>query len=269
MVLEKLESSYLDEYNKLDPYAQELRDSNPGSDVVIQISKVALEEGKRRFLRMYVCFQALKNGFKAGLSPFIGLDGTFLKGKCQGMLQSSLDLKEGEGVTFISDIQKIWHSDEMKKLLWWSAWSTYEEEFKDMLRRLGEVFEDYVKDLLKYPSSSWCRAYLDTQYKNPMVDNNFTESFNSWIRQQPIVKMLETIRVKVMTLLKDHENEVSSWKDDYIPYTMELYNDYKEIAQDCTTFFNREGGYEVSQGSDRHIVILELQTCTSRIWDFF
>ncbi|XP_019231640.1 PREDICTED: uncharacterized protein LOC109212442 [Nicotiana attenuata] len=64
MVLEKLEGSYLDEYNKLE----------------------AMEEGKRRFLRMYVSFQALKSGFKAGLRPFIGLDGTFLKGKCKGML---------------------------------------------------------------------------------------------------------------------------------------------------------------------------------------
>nr|XP_018628586.1 uncharacterized protein LOC108946273 [Nicotiana tomentosiformis] len=105
-----------------------------------------------------------------------------------------------------------------------------------------------------------------------MVDNNFTESFNSWIleaRQQPIVKMLETIRVRVITLLKDHGDEVSSWKDDYNPYVMVLYNDYREMSQDCTSFFNRERGYEVSQGSDRHTVILELQKCTCRIWDLF
>ncbi|OIS97642.1 hypothetical protein A4A49_62501, partial [Nicotiana attenuata] len=49
MVLEKLEGSYLDEYNKLEAYAQELRETNPGTDVVIQISKDAMEEGKRRF----------------------------------------------------------------------------------------------------------------------------------------------------------------------------------------------------------------------------
>ncbi|OIS96545.1 hypothetical protein A4A49_60768, partial [Nicotiana attenuata] len=77
MILEKLEGSYLDEYNKLEAYAQELRETNPGTDVVIQISKDVMEEGKRRFFRMYVCFQALKSGFKAGLRPFIGLDGTF------------------------------------------------------------------------------------------------------------------------------------------------------------------------------------------------
>ncbi|XP_019239579.1 PREDICTED: uncharacterized protein LOC109219571 [Nicotiana attenuata] len=263
MVLEKLEGSYLDEYNKLEAYAQELRETNPGTDMVIQISKDAMEEGKRRFLRMYVCFQALKSGFKAGLRPFIGLDGTFLKGKCKGMLlvtvaqdsckhvyplawavvdketkrtwqwfmenlKASLDLNDGEGYTFMSDMQKglldavrnvcpqsyhrycarhieanwskKWNTDEMKKLMWWCFWSTYEEEFKDMLKQLGEVSEDAVRDLLNYPPVTWCRAYFDTQCKNPMVDNNFTESFNSWIleaRHKPIVKMLEDIRVKV------------------------------------------------------------------------
>jgi len=84
----------------------------------------------------------LKSGWKAGLRPLIGLDGTFLKGKCKGillvamaqdsakhfyplvwavvdketnrtwkwfmeLLRSSLELREGEGVTFISDMQKV------------------------------------------------------------------------------------------------------------------------------------------------------------------
>nr|XP_016487881.1 PREDICTED: uncharacterized protein LOC107807940 [Nicotiana tabacum] len=86
MVLESLDGSFSDEYNKLEAYATELRDSNPGSDVVINLSKNALEEGRRRFLRMYICFQALKMGFKRGLRLFIGLDGTFLKGKAKGQL---------------------------------------------------------------------------------------------------------------------------------------------------------------------------------------
>ncbi|XP_059315684.1 uncharacterized protein LOC132066380 [Lycium ferocissimum] len=86
IVLEKLDGSYIDDFNRLEAYAQELRDSNPGTDVMINISKKALEQGKRRFLRMYVCFQALKSGWRGGLRPFIGLDGTFLKGKCRGIL---------------------------------------------------------------------------------------------------------------------------------------------------------------------------------------
>ncbi|KAF3651238.1 hypothetical protein FXO38_16706 [Capsicum annuum] len=74
------EGSFIDEYNKLEAYAQEIRRSNPKSDVVINISKDALAKGKRQFLRMYLCFDALEKGWKYGLRPLIGVDGTFLKG---------------------------------------------------------------------------------------------------------------------------------------------------------------------------------------------
>lgn len=91
LVLEKLDGSYVDDFNKLEGYAQELRDSNPGTDVIINISKEALlEHGQRKFLRMYICIQALKSGWRAGLRPFIGLDGTFLRGKFKGILLVAL-----------------------------------------------------------------------------------------------------------------------------------------------------------------------------------
>nr|XP_033510632.1 uncharacterized protein LOC117275465 [Nicotiana tomentosiformis] len=99
------------------------------------------QKKKKRFLRMYICFQALKTGWKAGLRPLIWLDGIFLKGKCKGillvakaqdsvkhfyplawavvdketnrtwkwfmeLLRNSLDLEDGEEVTFISNMQK-------------------------------------------------------------------------------------------------------------------------------------------------------------------
>lgn len=86
-----------------------------------------------------MCIQALKNGWKGGLRPFIGLDGTFLKGKCKrillvalgqdsvkhfyplagqwwtekhlkhgnDLLRNFLDLTDGEGLTFMFDMLKV------------------------------------------------------------------------------------------------------------------------------------------------------------------
>ncbi|PHT46519.1 SNF1-related protein kinase regulatory subunit beta-3 [Capsicum baccatum] len=48
IILEKLDGSFIDDFNKLEAYAQELRDTNPESDVVINISKDALEQGNER-----------------------------------------------------------------------------------------------------------------------------------------------------------------------------------------------------------------------------
>ncbi|WMV42662.1 hypothetical protein MTR67_036047 [Solanum verrucosum] len=84
MILEDMEGSFCDDYKKLVGYANVLKESNPGTDVVLKVSKNTV--GKRNFLRMYICFEALKNGFKNVLRPFIGLDGTFLKGKVKGQL---------------------------------------------------------------------------------------------------------------------------------------------------------------------------------------
>lgn len=86
LILEKLDSILTDDYNRLKAYANELRVSNPRSDIVINLSKDALDQGKRKFLRMYTCFQALKMDFREELRPFIGLDSTFLKGKVKGQL---------------------------------------------------------------------------------------------------------------------------------------------------------------------------------------
>ncbi|KAK6786380.1 hypothetical protein RDI58_014905 [Solanum bulbocastanum] len=71
-ILESLEGSFVDSYNKLEGYATELRSCNPESDIVIDLSKEALSNGKRKFLRMYMCFKAMKLRFKSGLRPLIG-----------------------------------------------------------------------------------------------------------------------------------------------------------------------------------------------------
>lgn len=77
MALQKQEGNFVDHYKKLEAYSQEIGNSNHGSDVIINISKEELLAGKRRFLRMYIYFYALKQGWKNGLRPFVGLDETF------------------------------------------------------------------------------------------------------------------------------------------------------------------------------------------------
>ncbi|XP_019266946.1 PREDICTED: uncharacterized protein LOC109244333 [Nicotiana attenuata] len=210
----------------------------------------------------------------------------------------SLNLKDGTSITFMSDMQKglleavrtvlplsnhrfcvrhieanwskrIKISGEMKKYLWWSAWSTYEEDFKDQLKNLGELSVDAAKELLRYPPQNWRRSYFDTLCKNQMVDNNFIESFNSWIleaRGKPILKLLEDIRIKVMNRLREKEEEARTWGGEFSPNCMKLYTAYLKVANLCTVHFNGETGYEVSEGGDRHIVNPVEKKCTCRSW---
>ncbi|XP_070041380.1 uncharacterized protein [Nicotiana tomentosiformis] len=158
----------------------------------------------------------------------------------------------------------------MKKFLWWTAWSSFEEEFKDQLKQLGSLCVDAAKDLLRYPPQNWCRAYFDTVCKNQMVDNNFTESFNSWIlkaRGKLILKIIENIRIKIMNRLREKEEEVRTWTTEFSPYCMKLFTAYLKIANNsCTVNFNGDIGYEVFEGDDKHSVNLVMKKCTCRTW---
>ena len=125
-------------------YQLELLRSNPGSTVVVCMDPNNMEESV--FQSFYVCFNAMKQGFKAGCRKVIGLDGCFFKGACQGellcaigrdannqmypvawaiveqettqswewfigLLIKDLDINnQGEGWVFISDQQKVYQN---------------------------------------------------------------------------------------------------------------------------------------------------------------
>ncbi|KAF3650004.1 hypothetical protein FXO38_17365 [Capsicum annuum] len=199
IILEKLDGSFIDDFNKLEIYAQELRDTNPGSNVVINISKDVLVQGKRRFLRMYVCFEALKRGWISGLRPFIGLDGTFLKGKFKGILLVAL-------------------GQNSMKHFYPLAWAVIDRE----TARTWKWFIDLLRNSLGLADGEGLTLMSDMQ--------------------------------KVMGRLKDLEAQGEKWTENFYPYAMELYNDFKIIAQGCHVQANGDLGYKVVEGIDRHVL---------------
>ncbi|XP_040251301.1 uncharacterized protein [Aegilops tauschii subsp. strangulata] len=88
LVLDQLMSGMKSEYNKVFDYQLELLRSNPGSTVAVCLDPKEKEENI--FQQFYVCFNAMKQGFKAGCRKVIGLDGCFFKGACQGELLAAI-----------------------------------------------------------------------------------------------------------------------------------------------------------------------------------
>ncbi|XP_059670866.1 uncharacterized protein LOC132316402 [Cornus florida] len=91
--LEKNEGTHADSFSKLWKYAAEIQKTNPGSLVFIKHS----QEEEPRFIRMFLSFAAVLNGFRDGCRPFIGLDGCFLKGPFGGILISAVGLDGNNG----------------------------------------------------------------------------------------------------------------------------------------------------------------------------
>ncbi|KAL6201482.1 hypothetical protein ACLB2K_025196 [Fragaria x ananassa] len=71
-----IEGHYIEQYNKLAAYKKELLRSNHESTVEIMTEMDGLV---RRFKRMYIRFQACKEGWMKGCIPLIGLDKCHIK----------------------------------------------------------------------------------------------------------------------------------------------------------------------------------------------
>ncbi|CAI9298295.1 unnamed protein product [Lactuca saligna] len=82
--LQLIDGTLVEHYAKLWSYAEEIRRLNPGSIVKLDVNH--MPHGKNYFSKFYVCFDALKKGWKEGCRKIIGLDGCFLKGIYKGEL---------------------------------------------------------------------------------------------------------------------------------------------------------------------------------------
>ncbi|KAK8643379.1 hypothetical protein V6N13_012679 [Hibiscus sabdariffa] len=83
-VLKGKNGSYVKEFASLWGYAAELIESNPGSTVTIQVDRDSTRIAT--FHRMYICLAVVKQGWREGCRPFIGVDGCFLKTITKGAL---------------------------------------------------------------------------------------------------------------------------------------------------------------------------------------
>ena len=93
MALEGVAESLKEHYSRVRDFGQEVLLSNPQNTVKISTTRLN-EDDPVKFKRIYVCYFALKAGWKAGCRPLIGLDGCFLKTVIGGQLLSAVGRDE-------------------------------------------------------------------------------------------------------------------------------------------------------------------------------
>ncbi|KAK3226830.1 hypothetical protein Dsin_006692 [Dipteronia sinensis] len=92
-VMSQLRSDHNSSFRYLRQYAYTLTQTNPGTAIHIKIQKPLTT-----FHRLFLSFQAQKQGFIEGCRPFIGLDGCHLKRPCGGVLLSAVALDANNGI---------------------------------------------------------------------------------------------------------------------------------------------------------------------------
>ena len=140
--LEGVFESLKQHYSRVRDFGYQILLNNPQNRVDIRTTRLN-ESDPNKFKRIYICYHALKEGWKQGCRPILGLDGCFLKTVCGGqmlsavgrdgnnqmypvayavvesenadswkwfidLLRDDLSLGDGKGYTIISDQQKVW-----------------------------------------------------------------------------------------------------------------------------------------------------------------
>ncbi|KAL4385131.1 hypothetical protein GQ457_15G028750 [Hibiscus cannabinus] len=159
----------------------------------------------------------------------------------------------------------------LKDVVWKAARATYLREFEnamDQLKSLSEAAYIWIKG--KNPAQ-WSRSHFSTRSKCDMLLNNHCESFNKSIleaRDKPILTLMETIRVKIMTRIVSQREAAEKYKG---LLCGKIQKKLDASIEESIRFWPTYAGvntYQVEAGpSHQHVVDLNQISCTCRKWD--
>lgn len=165
---------------------------------------------------------------------------------------------------------KTWNGVERRQAFWRCAKSTFEAQLKDNLTELSKLGGDIiVQDLLRYDIERWCRVFFRDDCCCDTVDNNFYETFISWIlaaRHKSIISMFEEIRNHVMKRHVEMIEFHNTWITNISPMAYKVLETNTSRAMKCSILWNGDDGFEVAKGAYRHVVHLSTRSCTCRSW---
>lgn len=165
--LEGVAESLKQHYSRLRDYAHELLLSNPQNTVKISTTRLN-DNDPPQFKRLYVCYHALKAGWKAGCRPFIGVDGCFLKTVTGGQLLSAIG-RDGNNQMF-PICYAIVESENTDSWTWFLTLLIDDLELGDghgltIISDQQKGLERAVKDLLPGVEHRFCTRHLCSNFK--------------------------------------------------------------------------------------------------------
>ncbi|MBA0747687.1 hypothetical protein Gogos_004581, partial [Gossypium gossypioides] len=293
IVKEKMAGNDKKEFGLLWDYAHELRSKMPRSTIKMAVQRVKADS-LPHFKRYYVCFDALKSGWKTGCRPLIRLDGCFLKGSFKNEFLTAVGIHAnnqmfpiawGFEITIPDILPRVEHRNCARHVFangsgrklgkfyecdfWQIVKCTTERVWEDLCSTLEKKNKDAYDNLMKKSPKMWTRAFLWTTCKTNIVDNNLCEAFNSIIveaRFKSIIRMLEDIRTKMMTRIVQKRKLCNRWKQNYGPLVKAKFDANKKDCVEWQLIWSGENGCELRKGSYQYTVDLSQRICSCKSW---
>ncbi|KAL4379129.1 hypothetical protein GQ457_02G013030 [Hibiscus cannabinus] len=154
---EKIKGNISHEFNKLFDYVLALRIVDPDGSFDLVVERPTATDIPK-FRRFYVCFGALKEGFKRYCRPVIGVDGCFLKGSLKGEILSAVGKDSNNQIFPVA-----WAYVEVENR---ESWAWFLNHLKDDLNLANgdnlTLLSDMQKGLLE--EVSMCLPYVEHRY---------------------------------------------------------------------------------------------------------
>ncbi|KAL7615668.1 uncharacterized protein LOC111917421 [Lactuca sativa] len=292
--LQLIDDTLVEHYAKLWLYAEEIRRSNPGSIVKLDVNH--MPDGKNYFSKFYVCINALKKGWKEGCRKIIGLDGCFLKGICRRVLLCVVGRDANNGIYPIAwavglikavkellpyiehkqcakhisqNLRKRYSGAQYENIFWKACKATIKVDFKVAMKELEVLDPSAHQYLIDKDPKTWSRAYFKPGRCCDDVENGMSVSFNVVIfdaRKNPIITMLEELRMYMMDRVFKKKYKGQGWGNQIFPAIRELVNEIKKSQRHYHVLPSGLNQFEVRGTTDAYEVDHEESTCSCRLW---
>ncbi|XP_047151766.1 uncharacterized protein LOC124823578 [Vigna umbellata] len=136
----------------------------------------------------------------------------------EGLLLAIQDLFPGVDHRFCvrhlySNFRKKFPGKNLKRLMWRAATATHPQNWGREMINIKDVNEDAFKHLIAISPRYWSRSRFSPTPKCDTLVNNMSEAFNSVLvhtRTEPIITMLEEIRVYIMQRWAKNRSKIQS-----------------------------------------------------------
>ncbi|CAI9296460.1 unnamed protein product [Lactuca saligna] len=239
---------------------------------------------------MYLCFKAIKEGWKIGCCRVIGLDGSFLKWTYKGELLTAIGRDANNQVYPIAWAVVVienkanwkWFLEMLTEdlnLLDRGGFTIISYQHKDCLKQTRKYYQmwsiDSVQDTymltLGRPIMEWSSricsgqlpfqlVFFSTDVACGVVENGIAECFNAIIldaRKKPILAMLEDIRLYMMDRFYHTLQKVEKWESVVCPTAIKKMNKFGEDLRNWNVNLNGPSIFEAMNGLEGFKAIYE------------
>ncbi|GAU50110.1 hypothetical protein TSUD_374590 [Trifolium subterraneum] len=161
---------------------------------------------------------------------------------------------------------------ELKQVFWMAPRVTTVPTWERAMNRLKVMNEKAWKDMMDVPPAMWTRSHFKLDTQSDLQVNNMCEAFNRAMleyRDKPIITLLEGIKHYLTKRIGTKKDLMQTYRGNICPIIQEKLEKTKRAADGWQPTWHHDDDFAifgVTNGTETYIVNLKQKTCICRKW---